>query len=166
MTRLPARRRSALGTLLLALLLAGCASPGGGASTDNDLNRCAAVLPTARQVVHGRGELALVRPINRGQLDTITQEVTAGQPVAGNPAHPHRPAPGTPHSAAKVPAGPKTCLVVYRGSFDAAAIPKAQPPGAHGQYALIVLGVRHVSVNRVLITDTLPAGTHRPWWHR
>jgi hypothetical protein len=57
------------------------------------------------------------------------------------------------------------CLVAYHGQFRSDAIPGAQPAAATGQYALIFLWVRHPSVERILITNVLPASTHRPWWH-
>jgi hypothetical protein len=160
------RRAVPLCALLLATVLAGCASPGGGASTNNDANRCAAVLPLAREVVHGIGTLTLVRPVSREQVETLTREAGVTPPSpAQHPAVPHPPPTGPQNAAGKPPPGPKTCLVVYQGSFDAAAIQQAQPAGAHGRYALIVLWVRHATVDRVLISDTLPAGVHRPWWH-
>jgi hypothetical protein len=160
-----AARWAALHALLLASLVAGCASPGGGASTNNDLNRCAAALPLAREVVHGNGTLILVRPISRAQVDAITREVGVKPSHAKHPTAPHRSPDGPHKTPGKPPPGPKICLVVYRGTFDAAAIPQAQPAGAHGQYVLIVMRVRHSAVDRVLITDTLPAGSHRSWWH-
>jgi hypothetical protein len=200
--------------------LTGCASPGGGASTHNDVGRCAAVLPTARDLMHGQGRLALVRPLKQADADIIVRD--AGQPPAAAPttsapAAPAPPAPapssapspsapspapsapgappstvpsGTPHGpqAARplaghpeaahpqaahplgsqhpgTPARPKLCLVVYQGSFRADAISGAQPPTATGKYALIFLRVRHPAVDRILITDVLPASTHSPWWH-
>jgi hypothetical protein len=170
MTRHRRLRQVAL-AVLLTTLGAGCAAPGGEASTNNDVNRCAAVLPLARQVVHGNGTLSLVRPINRVQIDALTRDVGASPPPAQNPTTqnpttPHPP-PTRPRIAPEIPRhDPKTCLVVYRGSFNAAAIPQAQPPQAHGQYLLIVLWVRHSTVDRVLITDSVPASARRPWWHR
>jgi hypothetical protein len=196
--------------------LTGCASPGGGASTHNDVGRCAAVLPTARDLMHGQGRLALVRPLKQADADIIVRD--AGQPAASAPASsapassapapsapsPAPSAPGTLASTAPsgtprgpqaahpqaahpqgahpqaghpqaahplgsqhpgTPARPKLCLVVYQGSFRADAISGAQPPTATGKYALIFLRVRHPAVDRILITDVLPASTHRPWWH-
>lgn len=55
--------------------------------------------------------------------------------------------------------------MAYHGQFRSDAIPGAQPAAATGQYALIFLWVRHPSVERILITNVLPASTHRPWWH-
>ena len=149
--------------VLLAVTLVGaCASPGGGASTDNDLNRCAAVLPQAREVVHAHGTLTLVRPVNHGQIDMIIRDAGGAPPTTGHPATAHR-TPAGPHVPASATA--KLCLVVYRGDFDAATIPGAEPAGAHGEYVLIVLRVRHPAVMRVLITDTVPPVARRPWWH-
>lgn len=165
------RARMVLGTLirvaapalavLLATTLTGCASPGGGASTRNDVNRCAAVLPLANDVVHGEGTLTLVRPVTRADVETIARQagiVASPRPGAGSP-----PAAARPSGQAQP--GPKACLVAYRGNFPAGSIANAQPPGASGQYALVVLWVRHPSVERVLITNTLPASAHRSWWH-
>ena len=140
-------------TLLVALVVDGCAAPGGGASTRNDVNRCAAVLPLARDVVHGQGTLTLVRPVNRAEVDAIGRQ--AGAP----------PEPAPPGSPRPEPSGRKACLVVYHGDYPAGSIPSAQPPTASGQFALIVLWVRHPAVYRVLVTNALPAfATKRPWW--
>jgi len=54
-----------LAALVVLAALDGCASPGGGATAHNDVARCAAVLPLARDVVHGQGTLTLVRPVDR-----------------------------------------------------------------------------------------------------
>jgi hypothetical protein len=159
------RARIVLRTLAVAVLLAaaltGCASPGGGASTRNDANRCAAVLPLANDVVHGQGTLTLVRPVDRADIEAITRQVgVVASRRPGASSSPRAPAPSV-----KPPPGPKACLVVYRGNYPAGLIADAQPAGASGQYALVVLWVRHPAVERVLITNAVPASAHRHWWH-
>lgn len=176
---IPAAVRVAAGVSVCGVALTGCASPGGGASTHNDVSRCAAVLPAARDLVHGQGRLVLVRPVRQSDIDTIVRDaarppVPSGTPAAPAPsagparppsaahpqeAHPQGGHPGTPGRT------PRLCLVVYQGSFHSDAIPGAQPPSAAGEYALIFLRVRHPSVDRILISDVLPASSHRPWWH-
>ena len=185
---------------LLVLTLDGCASPGGGASAHNDVARCAAVLPMARDVVHGQGTLTLVRPVDRGDVDALTQQVGAVPPPPsgapgsavpgsavpgsavpgavkgagpsaangaepGNPAGPPGERPPKPSVAQAGPPLPKTCVVVYRGNYPAGSIPHSLPAGASGQFALVIVKVRHPAVYRVLVTDTLPPSAKRSWWH-
>jgi hypothetical protein len=176
---------------LVVLALDGCAAPGGGASAHNDIDRCAAVLPLARDVVHGQGTLTLVRPVDRGDVDALTQQAGAVPPPSGpsgaagvpgsgppggvapggsNEAGPHGPAgaPGArpkPTAAQAGPPLPKTCVIVYRGNYPAGSIPNSLPPGASGQYALVIVKVRHPALYRVLVTDTLPPSAKRSWWH-
>jgi hypothetical protein len=156
--------RTAACAAVCGIALTGCASPGGGASTHNDVGRCAAVLPMARELVHSQGRLVVVRPLKQADADTIARD--AGQPSTPSPpasgASPQPPQ-ATQHPG--TPAKPKLCLVVYEGSFRGESIPGAQPPSGTGRYALIFLRVRHPAVDRVLITDVLPPSSHRPWWH-
>lgn len=179
--------RAAAVAAVCGIALTGCASPGGGASTHNDVSRCAAVLPMARDLVHGQGRLVLVRPVRQADMDTIVRDAgqpaspsvapspspspspadvpnrqrAADHPPSGHPlgAHPQGGHPGTPGRT------PRLCLVAYEGGFRADSIPGAQPPSATGRYALLFLWVRHPSVDRILITDVLPASSRRPWWH-
>jgi hypothetical protein len=159
-----ARRGSVLaGAVLAGLAVAGCAAPGGGASAHNDVDRCAAVLPLASAVVHGRGTLTVVRPINKHDVDAITSE--AG--VTALPAAPLRQQPeASPRPDAQAgPSQPRACLVVYRGDYPAGTVPSALPPAISGQYALVVAWVRRPAVYRVLVTSSLPASAKRSWWH-
>jgi hypothetical protein len=160
--RSPVARRARVlaGAVLAGLVVAGCAAPGGGASAHNDVDRCAAVLPLASEVVHGRGTLTLVRPINKGDVDAITRE--AG--VASPPAAPLTKQPDASPSP-DGPSIPRACLIVYRGDYPAGPIPSALPPAVSGQYALIVAWVRRPALYRVLITSSLPASAKRSWWH-
>jgi hypothetical protein len=181
-----------LAALVVLAALDGCASPGGGATAHNDVARCAAVLPLARDVVHGQGTLTLVRPVDRGDVDALTQQAGAAPPPPssgpGSAAHgaPRGAVPGGAVPGGAVPGGqagpsgerppkptvaqggpplPKTCLVVYRGNYPAGSIPNSLPSGASGQFALVIVNVRHPAVYRVLITDTLPPSAKRSWWH-
>jgi hypothetical protein len=158
----------ALLAVLVAFVLTGCAAPGGGASAHSDVARCAAVLPMARDVVHGQGTLTVVRPVDRSDVDDITREAGADVPPAPaskSPASPKPPKPPNPSQNQAGPPLPKACLIVYRGNYPAGSIPSALPPAHGGQYALIVVKVRHPAVDRVLVTDTLPASASRSWWH-
>jgi len=149
-----------LWVLLVGAAVAACASPGGGASGRADVARCAAVLPLARDVVHGQGVLILVRPVDRKTVDAIAREAgVAAEPTPRiHSAHPARSNPTT------LPL-PRACLVVYEGDFPAGSIPTALPRSARGRYALIVLRVRHPTVVRVLVADRLPPSARRTWWH-
>jgi hypothetical protein len=158
----------ALLAVLVAFVLTGCAAPGGGAPAHSDVARCAAVLPMARDVVHGQGTLTVVRPVDRSDVDDITREAGVDAPPAPaskSPASPKPPKPPKPSQNQAGPPLPKACLIVYRGDYPAGSIPSALPPVHAGQYALIVVKVRHPAVDRVLVTDTLPASARRSWWH-
>ncbi|HEY2764132.1 MAG TPA: hypothetical protein VGJ13_09000 [Pseudonocardiaceae bacterium] len=132
---------------------AGCSGPRSGVSAISDVSSCAAVLPLAHDIVHASGTLTLVRRINKDQVDTLTRELGATAP----PPAAHR----TPlRSAIHVFGGlrtPKECLVVYRGVYPRGTIAGASPPAVAGRYALLVLRVRHPAVDRIFVTDTLPA---------
>jgi len=149
------------GAVLAGLVVAGCAAPGGGASAHNDVDRCAAVLPLASEVVHGQGTLTLVRPINKHEVDAITQEAGVGSP----PSIPLTKQPAASPGAQADPSIPKACLIVFRGDYPAGSIPSALPPAVSGQYALIVAWVRRPALYRVLVTSSLPASAKRSWWH-
>ena len=162
MTGYRARRLAALAAL--ALVLAGCAAPGGGAGTHNDVGRCAAVLPLAEAVLHGRGTLTVVRPVTRDDVDAISAQAgVAPLPKATRP-------PGPPPQRGQQDPGtgpplPHACLVVYHGDYPAGSVPQALAPAVSGQYALVVARVRQPSVIRVLVLPTLPSDTRpRPWW--
>lgn len=159
---------AALLAVLVAFVLTGCAAPGGGAPVHSDVARCAAVLPMARDVVHGQGTLTVVRPVDRSDVDALTREAGVDSPpapVSKPPASPKAPRPPEPSQHEAGPPLPKACLIVYRGNYPAGSIPSALPPAHAGQYALIVVKVRHPAVDRVLVTDTLPASAARSWWH-
>jgi hypothetical protein len=149
-----------LGVLLIGAAMAGCASPGGGASGRADVARCAAVLPLARDVVHGQGVLTLVRPVDRKTVDAISGELGVS-PTPAARVHPTHPV--SPNRTS--PPLPRACLVVYRGDYPAGAIAGALPAPGRGRYALIVLRVRHPAVVRVLLADRLPTSARRRWWH-
>jgi len=155
--------RTVLMVVVLSVGLAACTGPGGSASTNNDAG-CAAVLPLARDTVHGQGTLTLIRRINGADADTITREAGVVPPAPPPGPRPPKPPPPNPVDG---PPLPKTCLVVYQGAYPPGAITGASAPATAGHYALVVLRVRHPSIDRILITNTLPADTTpRPWWQR
>ena len=154
MTTLQGWRAAGLAALVIACtLLAACSGPRSGASATTGVSGCAAVLPLARTIVHDEGTLTEVRRISRNDADALSRQLGVN-PLAPpgsrirlpNPHHPVRP--GWPHA----------CLVVYRGDYPLGTITGASPPAVAGRYALIVLRVRHPSVDRILVTNTLPAG--------
>ncbi|HEX6405078.1 MAG TPA: hypothetical protein VF003_18270 [Pseudonocardiaceae bacterium] len=140
------------GLVIACSLTAACSGPRSGASATGEVSGCAAVLPLARNIVHDEGALTEVRRISRSDADALSRELGVAPPRSrtGLPS-PHRPVrPGWPHA----------CLVVYRGHYPAGTIAGASPPAVAGRYALIVLRVRHPSVERILVTDHLPPGVH------
>lgn len=92
MTGSRAARTGAAVAVAISLLVAGCAGPRSDATT-SDVSGCAAVLPLARDVVHGHGTLAAIRKISRADLDALTREagVTPPPPTVGYPPRPTRP---------------------------------------------------------------------------
>ncbi len=142
------------GLAIVLALAAACSGPGGGASA-SDVSGCAAVLPLARSIVHDRGTLTYIRRINHAEADALARKLGV-TPTA--PPHPH-----TGHRERHRPARtrirqPQTCLIVYHGSYPRGTITSASPPAVAGHYALIVLRVRHPSIDRILVTDRLPSG--------
>ena len=69
------------------------------------------------------------------------------------PPQPH-PVHRTPQSPARI-RQPKTCLIVHHGNYPPGTITGASPPAIAGHYALMVLRVRHPSVERIFVTDQL-----------
>lgn len=145
-------RRATLVAGVVVVLAAACSGPGSGASVTGKVAGCAAVLPLANDIVHDEGRLTLVRRISKSEADALSRKLGATPPA---PPQPHGGAPGL-HRPVQV-GWPKACLVVYRGDYPRGAIAGASPPAVAGQYTLMVLRVRHPSVNRILVTDRLPA---------
>lgn len=152
-------RPAAVGGFAVALafivLAAACSGPRSGASAISDISSCAAVLPVARNVVHDQGTLTAVRRVSRADADALSRKLGANPPELSEP-HGILPGPRRPVR----PGWPKSCLVVYRGNYPPGVIAKASPPAVAGHYALIVLRVRHPTVDRVLVTDQLPSDLH------
>jgi hypothetical protein len=145
------------GVAIVLALVAACSGPRNGASVTSDVSGCAAVLPLARNVVHGQGTLTLIRRINQADADALARKL--GVTPGVTPAAP--PQPHADHQPPRPPARtrqPKTCLIVYRGSYPQGTIANASPPAVAGHYALMVLHVRPPSIDRILVTDTLPRG--------
>ncbi|MFN2533746.1 MAG: hypothetical protein ABR528_00660 [Pseudonocardiaceae bacterium] len=143
------------GLVIAGTLTAACSGPRSGASATGEVSGCAAVLPLARSIVHDEGTLTEVRRISRSDADALSRELGVNPPAPprsrGGLPSPHRPVrPGWPHA----------CLVVYRGNYPAGTIAGASPPAVAGRYALIVLRVRHPSVERILVANHLPPGVH------
>ena len=147
-------RRAAVTSVGIALALAAaCSGPRSGASVTGGVSGCAAVLPLARQVVHDEGTLTRVKHVSKADADALSRQLGATPPA---PLRPHT---GSPRPVRQGKSSwPKACLVVYHGNYPPGTIVGASPPAVAGHYALIVLHVRHPSVDRILVTDTVPAG--------
>ena len=146
----------AAGLAITLAVAAGCSGPRSGISAISDVSSCAAVLPLAHDIVHARGTLTLVRRINNGEVDTITRQLGA----TASPAVHRTPVRLGIHVFAGLRT-PKECLVVYHGVYPRGAIAGASPPAVAGRYAVLVLRVRHPTVDRIFVVDTLPAAVHR-----
>lgn len=157
MTVLRWRRPAAAAALVVSLvapaaLSAACSGPRSGASATSEVSGCAAVLPLAREVVHDEGTLTLVRRISKDQADALSRTLGVSPPIQRS-----RPGPPAKHHSR----WPKACLVVYRGNYPPGMIAKASPPAVAGHYTLVVLRLRHPSVDRVLVTDRMPTNLNR-----
>ncbi|MFN2478098.1 MAG: hypothetical protein ABR615_02860, partial [Pseudonocardiaceae bacterium] len=146
-------RRAAVSSVAIALAMtAACSGPRSGASVTGDVSGCAAVLPLARHVIHDDGRLTRIRRVSKADADALSRKLGATPPAPLRP-HTGSPRPLRPSKSS----WPKACLVVYHGNYPPGTIVGASPPAVAGHYALIVLRVRHPAVDRVLVTDTLPA---------
>ena len=154
----PILRAAVAGVATVLFLVVACSGPRSGASVTGDVSGCAAVLPLARTIVHDQGTVTLIRRINQADANTLAR--TLGVTPTATPAAHTRPRGTHPPARTRLP---KTCLIVYHGSYPAGTISGTSPPAVAGHYTLMVLRVRHPSVDRILVTDTLPAslGHHR-----
>lgn len=134
------------------VLAAACSGPRSGVSATSDISSCAAVLPLANAIVHDEGTLTLVRRISKGDADALSRKLGATPPA---PPQPHA-GPSGAHRPVRS-RWPKACLVVYHGNYPPGTIVGASPPAVAGHYTLMVLRVRHPSVDRILVTDRLPS---------
>lgn len=141
------------GVAITLILAAACSGPRSGASVTSEVSGCAAVLPLARNIVQGQGTLTLIRRINQVDADALARKLGVTPAASPQPHADHQPQ----HPPART-RQPKTCLIVYHGSYPQGTITSASPPAVAGHYALMVLRVRHPSIDRVLVTDTLPRG--------
>lgn len=137
--------------------VAACSGPRSGASLTGDISSCAAVLPLANTIVHDEGTLTLIRRISKNDADELSRKLGATPPAPPRP--PARPA--RSHRRPARPRWPKSCLVVYHGSYPLGTIAGASPPAVAGHYTLMVLRVRHPSVDRILVTDRIPSFLNR-----
>lgn len=153
---IPRRRSTAAallaGVVIMVVLAAACSGPRSGASATSEVSGCAAVLPLAHRIVHGQGTLTLIRRIDRADADALAGKLG----VTPTPPPTRHPGPRRPHPPPQT-RQPKTCLIVYHGNYPPGTIAGASPPAVGGHYALMVLRVRHPSVERVLVADQLPA---------
>jgi hypothetical protein len=140
------------GVAIVLFFVVACSGPRSGASVTGEVSGCAAVLPLARTIVHDQGTVTLIRRINQADANTLTRTLAVTPTVT--PAAHTRPRGAHPPARARLP---KTCLIVYHGSYPPGTIAGASPPAVAGHYTLMVLRVRHPSVDRILVTDTLPA---------
>jgi hypothetical protein len=141
------------GAAITFVLTVACSGPGSGASATSNVSGCAAVLPLARNIVHDQGTVTFIRPISQADADALGRKLGVTPAVPVQPHIRHRP----PHPPAQT-RQPHTCLIVYHGNYPRGTITNASPPAVAGHYALMVLRVRHPSIERILVTDRPPAG--------
>lgn len=146
------RRALVAGVAAVCVVAAACSGPRSGASALTDVSSCVAVLPLANHIVHDEGTLTEIRLINKRDADALSQKLGVPLPPQTHPpqTHPQFRWPRTHHRWGKA------CLVVYHGNYPPGTIAGASPPAVSGRYALLVLRVRHPSVERILVTDRFP----------
>lgn len=155
------RSRARLAAVVLALLVAttGCGAPRAG--QQGAVDPCASAIPRASDVVRDHGRLVFVRRASPRDLQALF-----GPSLAPTPAHPSPPTP-TATSSPRRPLSqrlrsalhpPAACLVIYRGHFHPGDVEGA-PDGA-GRYAVVVVHLRPLTVDRVRVLDTLPRTIH------
>lgn len=145
------RRALVAGVAAVCVVAAGCSGPRSGASALTEVSGCAAVLPLANQIVHDEGTLTEIRWISKRDADALSWQL-------GVPPQPQtQPQPRLPrvHHRGRS-RWPKACLVVYHGNYPPGTIAGASPPALGGRYVVMVLRVRHPSVERILVTDRFP----------
>ncbi len=76
------------------------------------------------------------------------------------PPTPTSPAPPPPSRSEPADAPPRTCAIVYRGPFPAAALAEALP-GSSGDYAVVLLRVRHPESHTLVLVPVVPAPLRR-----
>jgi hypothetical protein len=127
-------------SLLLLLALCGCSGARGGTSlhaVTRDVNGCAAALPAARASVPGRPQLAEIHSIGAATALRILR-------MAGRAPLPHHNLRG------------HVCVVAFRGAFRRRQVPLA--PTEAGQYAVVMVSLRHPEVLALALVNALPAG--------
>ena len=152
---LPAMGRILVGRTPATLLLLGavllsamaCSVPRGGNSPVSDISGCATVLPLARDAVHGRGTLVLVKNLGPREEGELYREL-------GGPPQP-TPPPGAPPPPPDDSKLPKTCIIGYDGDYPPGSVDDVDDT-ATGRYALIVLRVRKPTIYRVMLVNQLP----------
>lgn len=146
------RRCAVVAGVVIAFVLAtACSGPRMWTSVTGKVSGCAAVLPLANGIVHNEGTLTLVRRISKSEADALSRNLGAAPPA---PPRSQTGFPG-PHRPVRF-RWPKACVVVYHGDYPRGTIVGASPPAVAGHYTLMVLRVRHPSVERILVTDRLP----------
>lgn len=144
-----AGRALATGLCALALATSGCA--GLHFSHASRTAACAEALPAAFSTVHQRGSLVGFRVVNGPQLRALYLALT---PVAQRRVRARRHGAFGPREL--IPnTNRKACLAVFHGSYTAHQVLGA-PPGDSGKYAVLVIFVRHATVVRARLVNTLP----------
>lgn len=126
--------------VLMLLLLPGCSGTRGGTparAVAHDISGCAATLPLARASVVGPSVLVKVHTISRAAAMRFLQTV-GGVPAPQKDLRGH------------------LCVIAYRGAYRRAQVPLART--AEGQYAVLLITVRHPRVIAAALVNTLPGG--------
>jgi hypothetical protein len=135
------------------VVLGGCGVGTRGGVATNNVSACSAVLPLARQAVHGHGRLVRIHRLRHGEAATLARAL--GHPIAG----PH-PQPTTGRRARQPPRRePKRCLIVYRGPYRRGDLAGAR--GQRGGYAVMIATARHPKIIQTILTDRLPPRVRR-----
>lgn len=151
----PARPRPSAGRVLatslcaLALATSGCASL--HFSHAGRTAACAEALPAAFSAVQQHGSLVGFRVVNGPQLRALYLALT---PVTQRHIRARRHAAFGPGQLI-TSTNRKACLAVFHGSYTAHDV-RGAPPSDSGKYAVLVIFVRHATVVRARLVNTLP----------
>lgn len=155
------RSSARLAAVLLALLVGatGCGAPRAG--QQGAVDPCASAIPRASDVVRDHGRLVFVRRASPRDLQALFGPSAAPTPGRSSPLSPtptRSPRPPLTQRLRSALHPPAACLVIYRGHFRAGDVEGA--PGQAGRYAVVVVHLRPLSVDRVRVLDTLPRTIH------
>ena len=124
-------------------------------SLSGQVSSCAVALPVARAAVSHRGRLVVIHPLRKGQADKIVLAILGRAAKARGASRPKVAISPRLGAAAVAKIKGATCIIVYRGHYRPGEVPGTGQQ--QGQYALMIVRVRHPAVLRAFLLDSLPS---------